>query len=135
MFGKKPTQIFQDSAPLAQLVQKAQLLSEMNAIVVPLLPVECQPHCRVANFENGTLTLSVAKQQIITPLRFVLPNLIPRLQRYPILAGLENIKTKIMLAEPPRQLTPLTNKPLTANQQKILGRLKTFLSTVVNDKN
>ena len=135
MFSTKATDIFEKSPPLARLVQKAQLLMEMNSIVVPHLPEECQAYCRVANFENGILTLGICKQQIITPLRFIVPDLIPTLQKYPVFVKLESIKTKIMLTESTRKQEPLTPKALTPRQQTIVEELKVFLSSTIKQKN
>lgn len=74
-----PIQTIVGSSALASLLVKARQLQAMQRTLQPLLPLELQPHCQVANTRDQTLILAVDSAAWGMRLQFLYPQLLAQL--------------------------------------------------------
>ena len=98
---------------LTSLYAKAEKLLWLNQRVLNHLPSHLAPHCKVANFEQGTLTLVVNTQVFATEMRYRLPELRSNLRKNEKLYELITIKLIVNQNE------------VTANQKKECKKIQT----------
>ncbi len=67
---------------LAGLLQRAEALAKVDAVVRDLLPGNLAPHVRVANVRDGKLILCTPVAAIATRLRMEAPQLLARLRSH-----------------------------------------------------
>ena len=63
------------------MLQKAQLIEQLNTVLSNTLPVKLSLHCEVMNIENGVLTLCVDNPAWITPLRYEEQHILETMRR------------------------------------------------------
>ena len=81
-----------DNKILQSLIDKAQQLEALNQLILPLLPAELKPHCKVANYSHGILTLTVDSAAWGMKLKFSHSELLHRLRTEGQLYNLKVIK-------------------------------------------
>ncbi len=86
-----------ENKTLQSLIDKAKQLESLNQKVLAVLPDELKPHCKVANFAHGILTLTVHSAAWGMKLRFAHSDLLRRLRSD---AGLYTLKSIKQLVRP-----------------------------------
>ena len=81
-----------NSGILKSIRQKSQQLVYLNQLVQTVLDNELKPHCQVANYEKGMLTLATDNAAFATQLRYQTPELIKILQQQSPFKDLKNIR-------------------------------------------
>lgn len=81
-----------DNKILQSMIDKALELEALNRLVLPLLAPELKPHCRVANYSHGILTLTVDSAAWGMKLKFSHSELLHRLRTEAQLYNLKSIK-------------------------------------------
>ena len=80
------------ASSLQQIVQKTQQLQELNRKILNHLEEDVKAHCRVANLDNGVLTLSTDSAAWSTRIRYIVPELLNTLRNKEKMYGLCSIK-------------------------------------------
>ncbi len=80
---------------LKKICEHALRLEALNESVLTYLPDTLQPHCKVASFSKGNLTISVSTPNYATELRFAIPQLREKLRREGQLYQLSSIKITV----------------------------------------
>lgn len=111
---KTPTTILQQDPEgvLAFIQSKVQLLMKLNQIWSAAIPNELNQHTRVANFREGYLIIECDNATWATRLRYLLPDIKPKLLSYPDLRDLTHIEWNVQPTFH-AQHTQLTALPLT----------------------
>lgn len=93
----EPTEQILQSAQgeLADIIKRAKSVNNFDSSLQELLPKALQPHCKVANFNNGNLMLYVDSGAIASKFHFIKPSLLSDLRKHPGFAGLASIEVKI----------------------------------------
>ncbi len=111
----KPIQhlLDKDSASIfSQVVMKAKRLEALSERLLPLLPKELQPHCRIAGLQTGRLLLIVDSPVWLTHLRFRVPELLDTLQKEIPWKDVLQIDVKVgIFPTLPTKLKPISKKP------------------------
>jgi len=104
---------------LTSLYTKAEKLLWLNQRILNHLPSHLASHCKVANFEQGTLTLVVTTQAFATELRYRLPELRSNLRKNEKLYELVTIKLIVsqneMVVNPKKGCKKIQTKPEICN--------------------
>ena len=89
------------SAGLKRCMHHAQLLNNLSAVVLPLLPKPLARHCQIVNWRNGVLIMGTDSAVWATRLRYLKPKIIHRLQRHPALQSIKDIMIRVQPTPPP----------------------------------
>ncbi len=81
---------------LKPFVDKAHEIERLNEIWPTILKDEWALQCKVANFENGLLTLSVPHAALATRIRYLIPDLTKELQANENFKTLKKIQCKVI---------------------------------------
>jgi hypothetical protein len=68
--ARNPEQICQQNSALGSLLNKTNLLSELNILIKKHLPTSLQEHVSVANYRDHCLVLGVTKSAFLMELRY-----------------------------------------------------------------
>ncbi len=80
---------------LQQILQQAQRLQALNELVQQFLQPQMRVHCRVANYQQGSMVLAADNASVATLLRYDLPNILQKIRQTDGFAGLANIKVHV----------------------------------------
>jgi len=83
---------------LARLLGQSALQEERTAELRALLPQELAAQCRVGNVRDHILTVHINNAAWATRLRFVVPDLLPRLRTLADFAGVTEIRLRVVTA-------------------------------------
>jgi hypothetical protein len=83
---------------LARLLGQSALQEERTAELRALLPQELAAQCRVGNVRDHILTVHINNAAWATRLRFLLPDLLPRLNALADFAGVTEVRLKVVAA-------------------------------------
>lgn len=78
---QKLTTIINTTDSLRNIQHKAIIISKLNRVVIPLLPVKLRSHCRVANYRQHQLILEVENASWLALLRYEQSALLTLLQQ------------------------------------------------------
>lgn len=78
-----------------QLTENARQLHELNHILEQFMPNMLIQYCHIKAYLNGALTLEASSGAAATQLRFLQPQLIPKLRTHPKFSGLQSITVKV----------------------------------------
>ena len=93
--SKKTDRFLQGNHELNSLLTKVKHLEELSKRIVPYLEEGMKPYCRVANLQNGKLTMVVANSSIATQFRFQTVDLVRKFRSDPVLASIQTIQCKV----------------------------------------
>lgn len=82
------------------LTQKSRQSDELQQLLCRLLPSMLADYCQVRSYERGVLTLGAATGAAATQLRFLAPQILPKLKKYKYFNDLEKISIRIQAASP-----------------------------------
>lgn len=109
----------QENTGLNKILSKTLELQRLQQMVIPELPEELQPHCQVASWDNGQLSLVADSNVWATRLRYATGELLSNLRVKHQLYNLKNIHCKVRLS-PHEQLKPTTPvKPGIISQSRL----------------
>ena len=91
---------------LQQILQQAQRLQALNELMQQFLQPQMRAHCRVANYQQGSLVLAADNAAVATLLRYDLPNILQKIRQAEGFAGLANIKVHVNKSHTPAQQNP-----------------------------
>jgi hypothetical protein len=91
---------------LARLLGQSALHEERTAELRALLPQELATQCRVGNVRDHILTVHINNAAWATRLRFLLPDLLPRLNALADFAGVTEVRLKVVAAAAPTEGSP-----------------------------
>jgi len=80
------------ASSLQHIVQKSQQLQVLNEKILNYLDEDVKTHCRVANMDNGVLTLATDSAAWSTRIRYIAPDLLSTLRKEEKMYSLCSIK-------------------------------------------
>lgn len=92
---KKTQSVLQNSTALRRLVERAQALDRLQELINQYLQPAARAHCRLANYQAGTLTLIVTDGHWATRLRYQQKRLLKQLQSVPEFSQVTRIHFKV----------------------------------------
>jgi|SRR5699024_2107133 len=111
---KKTQSVLQNSTALRRLVERAQALDRLQDLINQYLQPAARPHCRLATYQSGTLTLIVTDGHWATRLRYQQKRLLKQLQSIPEFSQVTRIHFKV---RPPLQVTQPTARNIELSEQ------------------
>lgn len=84
------------SQDLKPYVEKTDRITKLNEAWLQVMNEEWTKHCKIANFEDGRLTLAVLNAGWATRIRYVLPEIQKELMRHEVFSFLKEIKCKVI---------------------------------------
>lgn len=84
------------SGTLKAYLEKAACLDHLNTIFETVIPPDFVSHCKIANFENGCLTVYANNSGWATRIRYAIPELLKVLKIDDNFKGLKEIKCKVL---------------------------------------
>ncbi len=92
------TEDHQRFSPLQKLLTKDQNREAWTQEFKAVLPKELRSHCQVTDLHGNSLLVSCSNAAIATKLRFLTPQLLPKLKALGHFAELENLQIRVSLA-------------------------------------
>lgn len=92
---KSTANILRTDKRLQNLLVRTQQLSRLQAILHAYLAPAAQPHCLLANYQDGCLTLTVSDAMWATRLRYQQKKLLGQLSQHAEFNGLQHIQFKV----------------------------------------
>ncbi len=92
---------------LANLLKKVEQLNQFNRIFAQYLDPNIAAHCKIANLQNNCLIVIVENGSWATQLRFLIPDLIVKLNQHP---HLQMVKAICCKTRPDPNLEKSNNK-------------------------
>jgi hypothetical protein len=85
----------QEHTSLQFILNKVNMLKELNAVLQQVLEPNLARQCQIANINNDTLVIVSKNAAIATTLRFKVPDLLPQFQQHPVLKNIQHISCKV----------------------------------------
>ena len=104
---KPAAQVLRGNHLLQRLLQQAETLSRLQALVHGHLAPALREQLQLGSYRDGTLTLVLLDAAWATRLRYQEPRLLGQLRQHQEFAGLQRIRLKI---RPPETATPRTGE-------------------------
>jgi hypothetical protein len=116
---KNVTDLMRQCQEVKSLTEKARQSDELQRALQRLLPSMLADYCQVRSFEQGVLALNAASGSAATQLRFLTPQILPKLQKMSIFQGLTSItiRTQAPEARDSRRQVRQTPRVSDANRQ------------------
>lgn len=86
-----------DNSALQRIFAKAAQLKELNDILMQFIDPKLKRSCLVANLHEDKLIVLAQNASVATHFRFSIPELLPQLQKHPLLKGINKIECKVSL--------------------------------------
>lgn len=96
---KNVTDLMRQCQEVKSLTEKARQSDELQRALQRLLPSMLADYCQVRSFEQGVLALNAASGSAATQLRFLTPQILPKLQKMSIFQGLTSITIRTQAPE------------------------------------
>lgn len=96
----KTVQTFGSHGQLAIVFAHSKKLQQFQKIWESIIPKEFQAHCKVANQRNQTLIIITRNATWSTKLRYITPDLIPKLQQTILLCHITKIECIVSPEQP-----------------------------------
>lgn len=93
--ARAPAALMREKASLRALLDAAQRLARLQALLDEQLPPAARPHCRIASWREGALLLVISDSHWATRLRYQQRRLLKQLQAYREFAGLQRVLFKV----------------------------------------
>ncbi|HVY53038.1 MAG TPA: DciA family protein [Gammaproteobacteria bacterium] len=84
-----------EHSALQKIFAKVQLLKQLNEIFYEHVDERFRKYCSVANLNFDKLVILAQNAAIATQLRFIVPELLPSLQKHPLLKHIKVIDCKV----------------------------------------
>lgn len=124
-----PDQILKNaSGQLDHIVRHIADLKALDGLLNTLLPAELRPHCKIANFEKGKLSIAVSNGAIASKWHYLKPQLLSQLRRHPTFAGIAHIN---IAARPEYFAEPQEPEPIEG--QKFSEQTRQQLMTLISN--
>lgn len=122
-----------DNGGLRYVLQKAQALRALEAVLAHHLDPVLLEHCRVSTFQLGELLLYVDSPAWATHIRYLTPDLLQLLANEPLFKGLRRIHCKVL---PPTATAAKTPSPVIPKQlpEDTQALIKTTAEGITNLK-
>lgn len=121
----------QQNEMLRHIMQKSLQLDQLNKKVQLYLSEDLRPHCIVADFVKGKLSIQVANSAWATQLRYCKMDLLEKLRSEAKIAHLGSIEIFVNAFTAPK-LTKTASPPRFINQA-IISQLKQQISSIEDD--
>lgn len=116
--AQKTDTVLHNNASLQRLVARAQIIDRLQVLLNQYLQPAVRPYCRLATYQDGTLTLIVSDGHWATRLRYQQKRLLQQLQSVPEFNQLSRIQFKV---RPPSQ--PNTPPPRSIELSEQAGQM------------
>lgn len=88
--------LFDEQPGLRPLLQKAQTLQQISALLAKLLPPDLWQHCQVQNIEGGCLVLAADHAAWATHLRYQQTNLLSALRQHRAFSHVGSVRVRVI---------------------------------------
>lgn len=121
------------SGQLDEIVRHVSTLKSLNKLLNQLLPENLRPHCKLANFNKGTLAIAVDSGAIASKWHYLKPQLLSKLRSHPTFAGTASIKIDVRpeYFTEPKEPEPIIGKKFS---EKTRTELMTLISNTKDAK-
>lgn len=122
---KTITEIFKKSnSPLAKLIGKTRSSQDLEVVFHTVIDENLAKHCKLANYEDSKLTVTVTNTSWATRLRYAIPDIIKNLQVQPEFKAITSLRYTIN--SPQAQAPKLKSKNLRLSHENELLWKKTI---------
>ncbi len=86
-----------ENSALRRIFAKVELLNQLNELLNQVLEPSLKRFCLVANLYEDRLVVLAQNAAIATQFRFTIPEILPELQKHPLLKNIRKIECKLSI--------------------------------------